>query len=229
VNRAAAPGAIFRSNSAPAAMRGFPGSYDPAANLIYWSTAQAKPWARAVRGTDGDALYTNSTLALDPDTGKINWYHQFLPGETQDMDEVFENILVNRGASQSVYKMGKLGVLWELDRKTGKFVSAHDLGYQNIVDIDPQTGKVTYRPGMIPEIGKPLTFCPSTAGFKDWRAMAYLPQTQAFYIRLRLPASAPSSKKCRAPWAPAAPGRSTAPTCFTRVAPKDSASSPPWT
>jgi alcohol dehydrogenase (cytochrome c) len=71
----------------------------------------------AVRGTDGDALYTNSTLALDPDTGKINWYHQFLPGETQDMDEVFENILVTKDGV-SPFKMGKLGILWELDRKT---------------------------------------------------------------------------------------------------------------
>ncbi|MBI2186514.1 MAG: PQQ-binding-like beta-propeller repeat protein, partial [Acidobacteria bacterium] len=47
------------------------GSYDPAANLIYFGTAQAKPWAQVVRGTDGDALYTNATLALNPDTGKI--------------------------------------------------------------------------------------------------------------------------------------------------------------
>jgi len=163
-----------------------PGSYDAAANLIYWSTAQAKPWARAVRGTDGDALYTNSTLALDPDTGKINWYYQFIPGETQDMDEVFENILVDHDGKSSVFKMGKLGILWELDRKTGKFVAAHDLGYQNIVTVNPQTGKVTYNPGMIPEIGKPLRFCPSTAGFKDWRAMAYAPETRAFYIPIAL-------------------------------------------
>ena len=47
------------------------GSYDPETNLIYWGTAQAKPWVREVRGTDGDALYTNSTLALNPDTGDM--------------------------------------------------------------------------------------------------------------------------------------------------------------
>jgi alcohol dehydrogenase (cytochrome c) len=163
-----------------------PGSYDPAANLIYWSTAQAKPWARAVRDTEGDALYTNSTLALDPDTGKINWYYQFLPGETHDMDEVFESILVNRPGRQSLFKMGKLGILWELDRVTGKFLSAHDLGYQTILDLDPLTGKTTYRPGMIPEIGVKVRFCPSTAGFKSWRAMAYHPQTQAFYIPMHM-------------------------------------------
>jgi alcohol dehydrogenase (cytochrome c) len=56
------------------------GSYDPETNLIYWGTAQAKPWARVARGTDGDALYTNSTLALDPDSGKMKWYYQHMQG-----------------------------------------------------------------------------------------------------------------------------------------------------
>ena len=163
-----------------------PGSYDPAANLIYWGTAQAKPWARAVRGTNGDALYTNSTLALDPDTGKIAWYYQHLPGETHDMDEVFENILVDGGARQSLFKMGKIGVLWELDRRTGRFLNAFDLGYQTLMTVDPKTGKVVYGPGMIPEIDLEVEWCPSTAGFKSWRAMAYHPQSQAFYIPLSL-------------------------------------------
>jgi PQQ-dependent dehydrogenase (methanol/ethanol family) len=163
-----------------------PGSYDPKTNLIYWSTAQAKPWARAARGTDGDALYTNSTLALDPETGKIVWYHQFIPGETNDMDEVFESILIDHDGRSSLFKMGKLGILWELDRKTGQFVSAHELGYQNILTVDPRTGKTTYRPDAIPKIGIEANFCPSTAGFKSWRAMSYHPQTQAFYIPLNL-------------------------------------------
>src|SRR6266436_5982229 len=72
--------------------------------------------ARVARGTDGDALYTNSTLALDPDTGEMKWYYQHLPGETQDMDEVFERILVDVAGRKSVFEMGKLGILWQLDR-----------------------------------------------------------------------------------------------------------------
>jgi alcohol dehydrogenase (cytochrome c) len=162
------------------------GSYDPAANLIYFGTAQAKPWARVVRGTEGDALYTNATLALNPDTGKIVWYYQHIPGESHDMDEVFENILVDAGGRQSLFKMGKIGVLWELDRRTGKFLSASDLGYQTLLDVDRRSGKVAYRPGMIPQMDVELQWCPSTAGFKSWRAMAYHPQTQAFYIPLSL-------------------------------------------
>ena len=163
-----------------------PGSYDPETNLVYWATAQAKPWARVARGTDGDALYTNSTLALDPDTGKMKWYYQHLPGETQDMDEVFESILVDAGGRKSLFKMGKLGILWQLDRTNGQFLHATDLGYQTIVQVNAQTGKVTYLPGKIPQLGVELEMCPSTAGFKSWRAMSYNPQTRAFYIPMNL-------------------------------------------
>ena len=162
------------------------GSYDPATNLVYWGTAQAKPWARAVRGTDGAALYTNSTLALDPDTGKMKWFYQHLPGETHDMDEVFENVLVDIGGRKSLFKMGKLGILWQLDRESGAFIRATDLGYQTLVDVDAHTGKVTYRPGKMPQIGVEVDWCPSTAGFKSWRAMAFSPQTSAMYLPLSL-------------------------------------------
>ncbi len=162
------------------------GSYDPETNLVYWGTAQAKPWARVVRGTDGAALYTNSTLALDPDTGKMKWYYQHLPGETQDMDEVFENILIDIGGRKSLFKMGKLGILWQLDRATGTFIRATDLGYQTILEVNPQTGKVFYRSGKIPQLGTEVDMCPSTAGFKSWRAMAFSPQTNALYIPLNL-------------------------------------------
>ena len=160
------------------------GSYDPDTNLIYWATAQAKPWARFQRGHSGDALYTNSVLALDPATGNIVWYNQLLPGETHDMDETFENLLVDHGGRRSLFKMGKLAILWELDRATGQFRAAHDLGYQTILDVHPETGAITYRPGMMPEEGVELEFCPSIAGFKSWRSMAYHPDTQAFYVPL---------------------------------------------
>ena len=162
------------------------GSYDAATNLVYWGTAQAKPWARAVRGTDGAALYTNSTLALDPDTGKMRWFYQHLPGESHDMDEVFENVLVDIGGRKSLFKMGKLGILWQLDRESGAFIRATDLGYQTLVDVDTATGKVTYRPGKVNEVGKEVDWCPSTAGFKSWRAMAFSPQTNAMYLPLSL-------------------------------------------
>ena len=135
--------------------------------LVYYGTSQAKPWTRDARGTDGDALYSNSTLALDPATGEMKWYYQHLPGDTHDMDETFERILVAYDGRQSVFSMGILGILWELDRVTGSFVNAIDLGYQNILDVAPETGEVTYRDGMVVGVFEELYFCPSTGGVKS--------------------------------------------------------------
>ena len=162
------------------------GSYDQKSNLVFWGTSQAKPWTRFARGTEGDALFTNCTLAIDADTGKLVWFFQHVPGETHDMDENFERILIDSNGRSSVFTMGKLGILWELDRNTGAFVNAHDLGYQNLVDVDRKTGRATYRPNMVPQPGVELEFCPSSSGFKSLRAMAYHPDTQAFYIPLIL-------------------------------------------
>jgi len=161
-----------------------PGSYDPQTNLIYWATAQPKPWGRVSRRLDGDALYTNTVLALDPDTGKIVWYNQLVPGESFDQDEVFENILIDYDGHSSLFKMGKLGILWELDRKTGKFRSGYDLGYQTQVELNRLTGKVVYRPGILEKqaSGQPVEFCPGFGGVKNWRAMAYSPESHALYV-----------------------------------------------
>ncbi len=162
------------------------GTYDADLDLTFWGVAQAKPWAQVSRRTDGDALYTSSTLALDPDTGEMRWYFQHHPGESHDMDEVFERILVDVNGRPSVFTMGKLGILWQLDRETGEYINATDLGYQNIVDLDRDTGRLSFRPGMIPELDKEISFCPSHSGLKSWRAMAYSPETEAFYIPLTL-------------------------------------------
>ena len=159
-----------------------PGSYDPETNLTFWSTSQAKPWARVSRKTDGDALYTNSVLALDPETGELEWYFQFVPGETHDLDDVFESVLIDHRGRRSLFKMGKHGILWELDLATGAFVAAHDLGYQDVLDVDPDTGEATYRPEMIPVAGVELSFCPDFGGIRNWRASAYHPDTQLLYI-----------------------------------------------
>src|SRR5438034_242727 len=163
------------------------GSYDPALNLIYYSTAQAKPWAKFQRGDlEGSELYTNSALALDPETGKIVWYHQFIPGDSHDMDEVYENVLVDHDGRSSLFKMGKLGILWEIDRKTGAFVAAHDVGYQTIYEVNRLTGALQFRPDMIQKAGVEIDFCPSVIGLKNWQAMAYHPATKAFYIPLQI-------------------------------------------
>jgi alcohol dehydrogenase (cytochrome c) len=111
------------------------GSYDPELNLTYWGVAQAKPWMRATRGSgSGKALYTSSTLALAPDTGKLAWYYQHVGGETLDLDEVFERVLVDLDGQKLVFTIGKPGILWKLDRITGKYLARKETVFQNIFD-----------------------------------------------------------------------------------------------
>ena len=66
--------------------------------------------------------YANSTVALDVDTGKLAWYFKHAPGESLDLDEVFERVLVDDGGQKLVFSAGKDGILWKLDRKTGKYL-----------------------------------------------------------------------------------------------------------
>ena len=91
-----------------------------------------------------------STLALDPDTGKLKWYFQHAPGESLDLDEVFERVLINHGDQKTVMTIGKPGILWKLDRVTGKFLAAKETVFQNVFSkIDQKTGAVTYRQDII--------------------------------------------------------------------------------
>ena len=164
------------------------GSYDPELGLVYWGTAQAKPWVAASRGltVDDAALYSNSTLAIDPDDGSIVWYNQHVPGESLDLDEVFERILIDSNGQRLVFSMGKHGILWKLNRENGEFISHLESIYQNVFDfIDPRTGAVRYREDIASAgIGDWVSVCPSTAGGHNWPAMSYSPEVNALIIPL---------------------------------------------
>lgn len=161
------------------------GSYDPDLNLTYWGVAQAKPWMRASRQSgNGAALYTSSTVALNPDTGKLVWYFQHTPGESLDLDDVFERVLVDDGGQKYVFTAGKAGILWKLDRKTGKYVAHKETVYQNIFDsINPETGQVHYRNDIVEQqIGQSIKGCPSTEGGHNWQAMTFDPDAREIII-----------------------------------------------
>ncbi len=163
------------------------GSYDPDLNLTYWGTAQAKPWMRASRGSGkGATLYANSTLALDADTGKLAWYYDHAPGETLDLDEVFERVLVDDQGRNYVFSAGKTGVLWKLDRKTGKYLGHKEMVFQNVYDsFDPATGEPHYRNDIVEQqLGQWVAACPSTEGGKNWPAMSYYPPGNRLIVPL---------------------------------------------
>jgi len=163
------------------------GTYDPDLNLTYWGVAQTKPWMRASRKSGNAAtLYSSSTLALDPDTGKLKWYFQHAPGESLDLDEVFERVLIDHGDQKTVMTIGKPGLLWKLDRVTGKFLDVKETVFQNVfANIDHKTGKVTYRSDILNQkTGEWLSSCPGPEGGHDWQATSYNPPTDTLIIPL---------------------------------------------
>ncbi len=155
------------------------GSYDPRLDLVYFGVAQAKPWVALSRGmtVNDPALYTNSTVALRPGDGNLEWHYQHVPGETLDLDEVYERVLVDVGGRKTVFSAGKHGILWKLDRETGEFLGHKETVYQNVFDrIDPETGAVTYRQDIAEaQFEQLVPACPSTAGGKNWHPMSYHP------------------------------------------------------
>ena len=164
------------------------GTYDPTLNLTYWGVAQPKPWVPASRHMTvrDKALYTSSTLALNPDTGTLSWYLQHAPGEALDLDEVFERVLIDVDGRPLVFAIGKPGILWKMDRKTGEFLGYKETVFQNIFSsIDLKTGTPTYRSEIAEaKIGDWVTACPSTAGGKNWQAMSYHPGAGVLIIPL---------------------------------------------
>jgi alcohol dehydrogenase (cytochrome c) len=170
----------------PFEMRGgadvwIPGSWDPELGLVYFGTAQAKPWVAASRGltTADSTLYANSTLALDVDDGRIVWHRQHIPGETLDMDEAFEQVLVDIDGVPLHLSIGKVGILWKLDRRDGRFLGLAETVYQNVFEsVDRTTGAVRYREDIREaRVGEWMSVCPSTAGGHNWPSTAYDPGT----------------------------------------------------
>ncbi len=163
------------------------GTYDPELNTTYWGTAQAKPWFRASRQTfGGHALYSSSTLALNPDDGKLKWYFQHIPGETLDLDEVFERVLINHGNSKEVFTIGKSGILWKLNRETGKFISLLPTIFQNVYsNINAKTGELTYRQDILDQkTNQWFGSCPGPEGGHNWQATSYNQPTDLLIIPL---------------------------------------------
>lgn len=155
------------------------GSYDPDLNLTYWGTAQQKPWVPVSRHmTIFDVgLYTNSTIAVNTNTGELDWFFQHVPAEALDLDEVFERVLVNRGDEKLVFSLGKYGILWKNDRVSGDFKGYTETVFQNAFShINPETGEVTYRQDIQnAQLNEWTSACPSSTGGKDWHSMTYHP------------------------------------------------------
>jgi alcohol dehydrogenase (cytochrome c) len=184
-----------------------PPSYDPELKLLYIGTSVTSPAPKfLLGGNDKQHLYHNSTLALDPATGRIVWYYQHLV-DHWDFDHPFERILIDTEVTPDknavawinpdikpgeVHKVitgipGKTGIVYTLDRRTGKFLWARPTIEQNVVSsIDGKTGAVTVSPKAIFQAkGDQALICPSAQGGKNWPAGAYSPLTGTMYFPLQ--------------------------------------------
>jgi len=162
------------------------GTYDPATNLLYFGTGNPAPWIADMRR--GDNLYSMSAVALDLDTGKLKWYHQYLANEPWDYDTVAEHHVVDvtrdGQTHQVVVQANKLGYVYTLDRNTGKFLSAAPF-VKSLTwgKPDPVTGKGVENPGLRPTMGgPPVEVCPSLLGATGWQPKVYNPKAGVLYI-----------------------------------------------
>jgi PQQ-dependent dehydrogenase (methanol/ethanol family) len=170
------------------------GSYDPKLNLVYFGTGNTydvstllQPYAR--KGESNDGLYTDSTVALDPDTGKLAWYYQHMNRDVWDLDWAFEQLLVTLPVhgkpTDLVVSGGKMAIFDALDRANGEYAFSKDLGLQNLVSaIDPKTGRKIIKPAFEPVANKTEFICPNANGARNWPSTSYDPVTHNLYVAL---------------------------------------------
>jgi alcohol dehydrogenase (cytochrome c) len=191
---------------------GLPGAYDPVRKMLYWGIANAMPDQRAARH-DGNPdavsrtapadLYSNSTIALDPNTGKLAWYYQHLPGDDWDSDYTHERTLVRtrvnpdpkfvkwinpdipRGQEVDLaVTIGEAGGIFALDRSTGKFLWAEPFPFDAkesvISGIDVKTGKTSINwDNVFKTPGETHTICYWNT--RSYWPTAYSPSTNSLY------------------------------------------------
>jgi len=164
-------------------------SYDPELRLVYFSTGQPAPWSTALRGP-GDALYTNTVLAVDASTGKIRWHFQLNPADDWDRAG-YENMLVDLAIDgrtrKALIQTGKMGWGVVLDRQTGEFLHAFKTAYDNVVTGWTPKGRPIVNPALIPTVadidsGKVFEVCPHLHGARNLQAPSYSPITRLYYL-----------------------------------------------
>jgi len=171
------------------------GSYDAKTDTVYWGTSNPGPWNTGVRSTgDGNFgkltnLYTASTLALDPNTGKIKWHIQTTPADAWDYDGVNELVLADLKMDgktvPALLKADRNGFFFVANRETGKVLSAEKFvpstNWAKSWDI--KTMRAVEDPAKRPGPNHPAKdICPNLIGGKNWQPMSFNPKTGLVYI-----------------------------------------------
>jgi len=179
------------------------GSYDIASNQLIWGTGNPVPMFDATY-RPGDNLYTNSVISWDPDSGKMNWYFQYTPGDHWDYDEAGTHILVDgaiRGEGRKlITHSARNGFLYTMERSNGQIqvVNAYLDNVNWTKGIDPKTGKPldydpakdiqTYAGTATPMPGSPTKkMCPGATGGNNFWPASFSQRTRLLYIPTATP------------------------------------------
>jgi alcohol dehydrogenase (cytochrome c) len=157
------------------------GSYDADLDLTYWGIGNPGPdWNPAQR--PGDNLYSDSVVALDPDTGALEWYFQFTPNDDYDYDAVQIPVLANVPGNDATSGKHMLwgnrnGFFYVLDRTTGEFVRGKPFVKVNWASGLDERG----RPIETPQPAETVTY-PGVQGGTNWYSPSFSPSTGLFYV-----------------------------------------------
>ena len=155
-------------------------TFDPELNLLYFNTGNPCPdFDGGVR--EGDNLYTNCVVAVNPDDGKIQHHYQYTPHDVWDYDSTMENILIDIDGQKLLGHFDKNGYFFVLDRTDCSLVRVAPFVDRITWGEITADGKVTAK--VFPdEEGVPVHFWPGPAGAKEWTHAAYSPKTELFYV-----------------------------------------------
>ena len=160
------------------------GSYDPELHLLYWGVGNPSPNFYG-EGRRGDNLYTDSVVALDPETGELRWHFQFTPHDLHDWDAVQVPILVDASIDGVPRKLmawaNRNAFYYLLDRETGKFLVGAPFVRQNWADGLDDNGRPRVRPESVPTRQGAVVY-PSVTGATNWWSSTYDPALRLVYV-----------------------------------------------
>lgn len=162
------------------------GTYDPELRTIYWPVGNPAPQIdRSARG-ELDNLYSDSVVALDPDSGRLKWHFQFTPNDGHDWDSVQDMMLVDREwrgeRRQLLYHADRNGHFYVLDRVTGAFLSGTPFIYQNWNRGFDAKGRPQPLPGSNSSPEGSFLVYPTLGGGTNFQAPSLGPTTGWFYL-----------------------------------------------
>ena len=160
------------------------GSYDPELDLLYWGTGNPGPdWNGEVRL--GDNLYSDSVLALDPDTGELEWYFQFTPHDVHDWDATQIPVLADLEFDGRMRKLmlwpNRNAFFYVLDRQTGEFLRATPFGTQTWAERIGEDGRPIRIPNTFPS-AEGTVVSPAIQGAANWWSPSFSPRTELLYV-----------------------------------------------